>query len=203
MSFQGLPNRLRRVSGSKTEAILSRRSRTDAQSARMEPLRPGKNGDRGRTAAGNRWVVDAVLWLARTAAPWRELPPEPGNRRTVHCRFRRRTHSGIWENLFNASSAEPDFEYVLVGAMICKSHADASGAKGDRGSRNRSLKRRPDPENTSSRRRARPADPLPDHTRTMGWRLAGAVADRGIDRGRSRHGRRSLRCRSGDAFATA
>ena len=71
------------------EAILSRPTLTDAQWARIEPLLPGKKGDRGRTGTDNRLFVDAVLWLARTASPWRDFPPEPGNWRTVHCRFRR------------------------------------------------------------------------------------------------------------------
>ncbi len=38
--------------------------------------------------------------------------------------------AGVWESLFKALSQEPDFEYVLIDATICKAHADASGAKG-------------------------------------------------------------------------
>ncbi len=109
---------------------MSRRTLTDRQWAIIEPLVPGKAGDRGRTGADNRLFVDAVLWLARTAAPWRDLPPELGNWKTVHCRFRRWTKAGVWENLFKALSAEPDFEYVLVDATICKTHADATSQKG-------------------------------------------------------------------------
>jgi transposase len=91
---------------------------------------PGKKGDRGHTGSDNRLFVDAVLWLARTASPWRDLPPEFGNWRTVHCRFRRWTHAGVWESLFKALSVDPDFEYVLVDATICKTHADAISQKG-------------------------------------------------------------------------
>lgn len=112
------------------EAILSRPTLTDAQWARIEPLLPGKKGDRGRTGTDNRLFVDAVLWLARTASPWRDLPPELGNWRTVHCRFRRWTMSGVWESLFKALAETPDFEYVLVDATICKVHADATSQKG-------------------------------------------------------------------------
>jgi len=115
------------------EAILSRRTLTDAQWARIEPLVPGKRGDRGRTATDDRLFLDAVLWLARTASPWRDLPPELGNWRTAHCRFRRWTHASVWEGLFKTLSQDPDdpdVEYVLVDATICKAHADASGAKG-------------------------------------------------------------------------
>lgn len=109
---------------------MSRRTLTGAQWARIADLVPGKKGDRGRTGIDNRLFVDAVLWLARTASLWRDLPPELGNWRTVHCRFRRWTISGAWERLSKELSREPDFEYVLIDATICKAHADASGAKG-------------------------------------------------------------------------
>lgn len=104
---------------------MSRRTLTDAQWARIAPLVPGKKGDRGRTGVDNRLFVDVVLWLARTASPWRDLPPELGNWRTVHCRFRRWTISGVWERLFKELPREPDFEYVLIDATICKARADA------------------------------------------------------------------------------
>lgn len=109
---------------------MSRRTLTDAHWARIEPLVPGKKGDRGRSGTDNRLFVDAVLWLARTAAPWRDLPPELGNWRTVHCRFRRWTLAGVWQSLFKALAEDPDFEYVLVDATISKVHPDASGQKG-------------------------------------------------------------------------
>ena len=109
---------------------MSGRTLTGAQWGRIVPLLPGKAGHRGRTAVDNRLFVDAVLWLARTASQWRDLPPELGNWRTVHCRFRRWTRAGVWERLFEAMRVDPDFECVLAGATICKAHADASGAKG-------------------------------------------------------------------------
>jgi len=109
---------------------MSRRTLTDGQWARIELLLPGKKGDRGRTGTDNRLFVDAVLWLARTASPWRDLPPELGNWRAVHCRFRRWTMGGVWESLFKALAQAPDFEYVLVDATICKVHADATSQKG-------------------------------------------------------------------------
>jgi transposase len=74
--------------------------------------------------------VDAVLWLARTASPWRDLPTEFGKWTGVHARFRRWAIAGVWERLFNALSQDPDFEYVLIDSTICKAHADATGARG-------------------------------------------------------------------------
>ncbi|WP_404947924.1 transposase, partial [Roseovarius sp. TE539] len=68
----------RLIQDQKREAILSRRTLTDRQWAIIGPLVPGKEGDRGRTGADNRLFLDAILWLARGASPWRDLPPELG-----------------------------------------------------------------------------------------------------------------------------
>ncbi|EHM52085.1 hypothetical protein HMPREF9080_02578 [Cardiobacterium valvarum F0432] len=48
---------------------------TDAQWAKIEPLCTGKANDRGPTA-DNRMFIEAVLWIARTGSPWRDLPKE-------------------------------------------------------------------------------------------------------------------------------
>ena len=109
---------------------MSRRTLTDAQWARIKDLLPGKDGDRGRSGVDNRLFVDAVLWLARGATPWRDLPPELGRWKSVYTRFRRWSRTGVWKSLFKALSADPDFEYVLLDATICKVHADATSQKG-------------------------------------------------------------------------
>jgi len=57
---------------------LIRRELTNAQWRRIQQLVPGKVGDRGRSGADNRLFVDAVLWIARSGAPWRDLPEEFG-----------------------------------------------------------------------------------------------------------------------------
>ena len=34
---------------------------------------------RGRPPRNHRGVLDAIFWLMRTGAPWRDLPQEVGN----------------------------------------------------------------------------------------------------------------------------
>ena len=55
----------------------------DEQWERVAPLLPGKAGDPGRSGADNRLFLEAVLWMVRTGAPWRDLPEMFGNWNTV------------------------------------------------------------------------------------------------------------------------
>jgi len=41
----------------------------------IAPIIPGKKGDPGRSGEDNRLFLQAVLWIARTGSPWRDLPP--------------------------------------------------------------------------------------------------------------------------------
>jgi transposase len=61
---------------------------TDAQWAKMEPHCLGKKSDPGRSGEDNRRFVEAVLWIARTGSPWRDLPPLFGPWNTVFKRYR-------------------------------------------------------------------------------------------------------------------
>src|SRR5258707_2112220 len=61
---------------------------SDAQWAKMEPLCLGKPGDPGRSGKNNRLFVEAVLWIARTGSPWRDLPRSFGHWNSTFTRFR-------------------------------------------------------------------------------------------------------------------
>ena len=50
---------------------------------RIEALLPDKVSDLGRTVSDNRRSVEAVLWIARTGSPWRDLPKAFGPWRKV------------------------------------------------------------------------------------------------------------------------
>lgn len=103
---------------------------SDSQWHRIAPLLPGKAEDSGRTAKDNRLFLEAVLWLARTGAPWRDLPEAFGNWNSTFRRFRRWADNGVFERLFQALSADPDFEYTIIDATIVRVHQHASGGQG-------------------------------------------------------------------------
>jgi transposase len=86
--------------------------------------------DPGATASDNRLFVEAVLWIARTGAPWRDLPGEFGKWYSIYTRFWRWAQKGVWERVFKALSDDPDFEYVLIDATYIRVHQHGTGAKG-------------------------------------------------------------------------
>ena len=107
-----------------------RRELTDAHWRRIEPLIPGKKGDKGRPGEDNRLFVDGVLWLVRAGAPWRDLPEEFGKWNSVFRRFRRWAKKGVWKRLFTELGEDPDLEYLIIDSTIVRAHQHAAGAKG-------------------------------------------------------------------------
>jgi transposase len=63
----------------------------------LSPLLPGQAWSCGVTAADTRSFVEAVLWLGRTGAPWRDLPSHLGHWHRVYVRFARWRDKGVWE----------------------------------------------------------------------------------------------------------
>ena len=111
------------------ELTMRRYALRDDQWDRIKDLLPGREGYVGVTAKDNRLFVEAVLWLARTGAPWRDLPLELGNWNSVWRRFARWAAQGVWERLFAAMADDPDFEYVIVDATIVRAHQHSAGAR--------------------------------------------------------------------------
>lgn len=103
---------------------------TDSQWAKMEPLCLGKVSDAGRTGSNNRMFLEAILWIARTGSPWRDLPSAFGNWNTVFKRYRDWLKADVFYNIFSSVSDDPDMEYAMVDATIVKVHRHGQGAKG-------------------------------------------------------------------------
>ena len=91
---------------------------------------PGKKQDPGRTASDNRTFIYAVMWIARTGAPWRDLPKELGHWTTVYKRFSRWSKKGVWQMIFNTLAVDSDTEWLMLDSTIVRAHQHAAGAKG-------------------------------------------------------------------------
>jgi putative transposase len=102
----------------------------DEQWKRIERLCVGKPEDPGGTGADNRKFVEAVLWIARTGSPWRDLPSIFGKWNSVFVRFSRWSGGGVWQRILAALADDPDFEYLMLDSTIVRAHQHSAGAKG-------------------------------------------------------------------------
>jgi putative transposase len=115
----------------KRKISMERAVLSDAQWLRIEHLLPGGANNVGVTALDNRLFLEAVLWIARTGAPWRDLPQETfGPWSRTYIRFNRWAKKARWEEIFDTLSHDPDFEYVMIDSSIVRTHQHAAGGKG-------------------------------------------------------------------------
>ena len=108
---------------------------TDGEWALFEPFVVETGPFRGGPPGGHRRVLDAIFWVARTGIPWRDLPPELGNRNSVHRQGRRWTTSGLWDVLLQAladggGDGDGDADALqMIDSTIVRTHHCAAGAK--------------------------------------------------------------------------
>ena len=103
---------------------------SDQQWQRICDLLPGKPSDPGRTGADNRLFVNGVLWVLRSGAHWHDLPPRYGKWKSVHKRFTRWAKAGVWERVFEALTADPDNDYLMLDSSLVRAHQQAATGKG-------------------------------------------------------------------------
>src|SRR5580658_1526715 len=113
-----------------TAFMLRRHEISDQQWTVIKDLLPGQEGDPGATAKDNRVFVNAVMWIARTGAPWRDLPERFGPWNSTYRRFYRWCKSGVWGRVLETLGGDADLSDVLLDSTIARAHQHAAGAKG-------------------------------------------------------------------------
>jgi transposase len=101
---------------------------TDTQWAAIRDRIPGKAGDPGRCGDDNRTFVNAVVYVAKTGIPWRDLPERFGRWNSVWRRFDRWCASGVWSGLAKILG-DPDLDELHLDSTSVKAHQSASGSQ--------------------------------------------------------------------------
>lgn len=104
----------------------------DAEWTFFEPFVIETGPKRGRPPGDHRRVLDGIFWIARTGAPWRDLPDEFGKWGSVYRQFLRWTRAGVWDVLLEAlanSQAVPD-TVQMIDSTVVRAHHHAAGGKG-------------------------------------------------------------------------
>src|SRR5262249_58015904 len=98
-------------------AVLTRTAAGAENFGRLKAWLRGRAARPGVPARDNRLFIDAVLWIAKTGAPWRDLPERLGNWNSVWKRFSRWAHKGVWAKLFGQFQDE-DLEWLVLDSTI-------------------------------------------------------------------------------------
>ena len=118
---------------------MSRHDISDEMWDRLSPLlSPERSGKQGRPYHDNRTIVNGLLWIRRTGAPWRDLPSGFGPWQSVYTRFRRWKARGIMQQILDQlAQNDTDEESLMIEVSAIRAHQHAAGAKG--GNKNRRL----------------------------------------------------------------
>lgn len=103
---------------------------TDAQYEILLPLLPEEElvtGKRGRPWRDPRDILNGVLWVMRTGAPWKDLPGRYPPYQTCHRRFQQWVEDGVFERILSALAEDlrERGKVDLTEAFIDGSHAGA------------------------------------------------------------------------------
>jgi len=83
----------------------------------------------GRPAKDNRMMFNAILWIARSGAPWRDMPERYGSYKTVYSRFCKWRNDGTLQRIFQALNADADYENLCIDSTSIKAHSQIAEVK--------------------------------------------------------------------------
>ena len=95
----------------------------------------------GRPLRPTREVLNGVMWILKTGAPWRDLPDRYGSWQTVYRRFRTWDREGVLDRLLKRLRLKLDedgyieWSEVFIDGSSVRASAAAAGAPKKRGSR--------------------------------------------------------------------
>lgn len=128
---------------------MARGDLTDSEWERLEPLLPSNQGKRGRPFGDHRKMINGMLWVLRTGAPWRDMPERYGSWHSVHSRFLRWSKAGVFQRIEAALIAEEDakgtvdWKALAMDGTYVRVHPDACGAPKKGGRERRAAHARP------------------------------------------------------------
>jgi len=107
---------------------------TDEQWVVIEPLLP--RAELGRPLMAPRQMLNAMFWVLRSGAPWRDLPERFGPWQTVYHHFNSWRRRGVYERILEALQVRLDAEgqidwdlWCVDGTMVRASRSAAGAGK--------------------------------------------------------------------------
>jgi transposase len=133
---------------------------TDAQWALIEPLLPQNEPKKGRPWNDHRPLVNGMVWILHTGAPWRDLPERYGPWQTVYDRFNRWSKDGTWDRVLEALQVRLDERGRIDWDLWCIDGSNVRASKAAAGAGKKGGLTSP----RTTRWAARAADSVPSST---------------------------------------
>ena len=106
---------------------MNRYDLTDFEWNVIEPLLPNK--PRGVPRVDDRRVLNGIMWVLRSGAPWRDLPERYGPYTTCYNRFNRWRKNGVWDRLMDAIVEAYDGDIQMIDSSSVRVHQHAAGTR--------------------------------------------------------------------------
>ena len=101
----------------------------DDQWDRLRDLVPGGRAGQRGPRCNNRLFVDALLWMARSGARWRDLPERYGDHQAVKRRYYRWVERDALGGFLAVLASDADLEWLLIDSTVVRAHQHAAGAR--------------------------------------------------------------------------
>jgi len=115
---------------------MNRHELTDEQWELIHPILPPRKAKTGRPPSDLRQMLNGILWILRTGAPWRDLPERLGPWQTVYDHFRQWRRDGVYDRILQALQIRLDRDgqidwdlWCIDGSSVRASRAAAGASK--------------------------------------------------------------------------
>jgi len=110
--------------------VQKRHELTDGEWERLGKYFPQpRPGQLGRPRNDDRQMLNGILWIVRTGAPWRDLPERYGPWSSVYSRFAQWQETGLFQKILAELGVEADFQDMGMDSSFTHAHQHSTGAK--------------------------------------------------------------------------
>jgi transposase len=85
---------------------------TDEQWQVIEPILPKRTATTGRKPKDPRQMLNGIVWVLRSGAPWRDVPERYGRWKTVYDYYWRGRDNGTFDRTNDPSMAASAWDYA-------------------------------------------------------------------------------------------
>ena len=88
-----------------------------------------RGGATGEAKERQPTMLNGILWIMRTGAPWEDMPERYGAKSTVYDRFKQWQKSGVFAKILKELGEEADLEDMSLDSTCVDAHQHGAGAK--------------------------------------------------------------------------